>query len=78
MQALWEIQKYQKTIDLSIPKMPFLWLVWEILQRDHAFHLIQAGAMLVVLDLNILWEVPVQLFYIMLSYWAYPSSQVVI
>ena len=46
MQALWEIRKYQKTIDLLIPKMPFLRLVSEILQREHAFHLIQASAVL--------------------------------
>ena len=48
MQALWEICKYQKTTELLIPKMPFLQLVWHILQREHAFHLIQAGEVLVL------------------------------
>ena len=32
--------------ELLIPKMPFLRLVREILQKEHAFHLIQAGAVL--------------------------------
>ena len=45
-QALREIQKYQKTTELLIPKMAFLRLVREILQWEHAFHLIQAGAVL--------------------------------
>ena len=48
MQALWEIYKYQKTTELLIPKMSFLWLVQEILQREHALHLIQVGMVLVL------------------------------
>ena len=44
--ALCKIHHYQKTTELLIPKMPFLWLVWEILQREHGFHLIQAGMVL--------------------------------
>ena len=46
--SLREIWKYQKMTDLLIPKMPFLRLVREILQKEHAFHLIQAGAILVL------------------------------
>ena len=41
-----EIQKYQKLMELLIPKMPFLRLVREILQKEHDFYLIQAGAIL--------------------------------
>ena len=33
-------------MELMIPKMPFLRLVQEILQKEHAFHVIQAGAVL--------------------------------
>ena len=46
MKALHEIHWYQKTTELLIPKMPSLQLVWEILQREYGFHLIQAGAVL--------------------------------
>ena len=46
MEALCKICQYQKTTELLISKMPFLWLVWEILQREHRFHLIQVGAVL--------------------------------
>ena len=45
-QALWEIRKYQKTTDLLIPKMLSLRLVQEILQWEHAFHLIQVSMVL--------------------------------
>ena len=44
--ALREIRKYQKLTELLIPKMPFLRLVREILQKEHVFHLIQAEAVL--------------------------------
>ena len=44
--ALREIRKYQKRMELLIPKMPFLRLAQEILQKEHTFHLIQAGATL--------------------------------
>ena len=46
MKALHEICWYQKATELLIPKLPFLWLVQEILQWEHGFHLIQAGAVL--------------------------------
>ena len=46
MWALREIWKYQKMMELLIPKMPFLRLGREILQKDHAFYLIQTGAIL--------------------------------
>ena len=46
MKALREICKYQKAMELLIPKMSFLQLVSEILQREHAFHLIQVGVVL--------------------------------
>ena len=39
-------EKYQKTTELLIPKMPFLRLVREILQWEHAFYLIQASVVL--------------------------------
>ena len=45
-QALREITRFQKSTELLIPKMPFLRLVKEILQRDHGDHYIQAGAVL--------------------------------
>ena len=45
-QALQEIQKFQKSTVLLIPKTPFLWLVREILQKEHGDHIIQAGAVL--------------------------------
>ena len=44
--ALWEIKKYQKTTELLIPKMAFLRVVREILQKDHAWHHIQASEVL--------------------------------
>ena len=44
--ALWEIHKFQKTTKLLIPKMAFLWVVWEILWREHTWHHIQASAVL--------------------------------
>ena len=44
--ALREIRKYQKTTELLIPKMPFLRVVREILQKDHAWHHIQASAVM--------------------------------
>ena len=45
-----EIRKYQKSVELLIPKMPFLKVVREILQKEHAFHLIQAGAVLALYE----------------------------
>ena len=45
-QALWEIQKFQKSTELLIPKAPFLQLVREILQKEHGDHHIQAVAVL--------------------------------
>ena len=46
MQALWEICRFQKSTELFIPKVPFLQLVREILQREHGDHHIQAGVVL--------------------------------
>ena len=46
--ALREIHKFQKSTELLIPKMPFLWLVKEVLQWEHGDHHIQAGAVLVL------------------------------
>ena len=46
MKALYEIWWYQKMTELLIPKLPFLQLVWEILQWEQGFHHIQAGAVL--------------------------------
>ena len=45
-QALWEIYRFQKSTELLIPKAPFLWLVKEILQKEHGDHHIKAGAVL--------------------------------
>ena len=45
-QALREFRRFQKSTELLIPKMPFLRLVKEILQRDHGDHHTQAGAVL--------------------------------
>ena len=42
-QALCEIQKFQKSMELLIPKTSFLRLVREILQIEHRDHHIQAG-----------------------------------
>ena len=44
--VLSEIRKFQKSTELLIPKMPFLRLVKEIIQRDHGDHYIQMGAVL--------------------------------
>ena len=44
--ALQEFRKFQKSTKLLIPKMPFLRLVKEIIQRDHGEHSIQVGAVL--------------------------------
>ena len=44
--ALREIRKFQKSTELLIPKMLFLRMVREILQREHMFQLIQVGAVL--------------------------------
>ena len=44
--ALREIRKFQKSMELLIPKMPFLRLVKEIIQKDHGDHYIQVGAVL--------------------------------
>ena len=46
MKALHEICQFKKLTELLIPKLPFLWLVQEILQWEHGFHLIQVGAVL--------------------------------
>ena len=45
-QALREIHRFQKSTELLIPKVPFLCLVKEVLQREHGDHHIQAGAVL--------------------------------
>ena len=45
-QALREIRRCQKSTELLIPKMPFLRVVTEILQKEHMFHMIQVGAVL--------------------------------
>ena len=45
-QALREIRSFQKSTELLFPKMPFLRLVKEILQRDHGDYHIQVGAVL--------------------------------
>ena len=45
--ALWEIWKFQKSTEL-LAKAPFLWLVREILQKEHGDHHIQAGVVLVL------------------------------
>ena len=45
-QALREIHTFQKSTELLIPKVPFLQLVKEILQREHGDHLTQAGTVL--------------------------------
>ena len=44
--ALREIQKFQKSMELLIPKLPFLRVVHEILQRDYGCHHIQARVVL--------------------------------
>ena len=46
MQALQEIHRFQKSTELLIPKVPFLQLVREILQREHGDHHIQTGVVL--------------------------------
>ena len=43
MQALQEICRFQKSTELLIPKVPFMQLVREILQREQGDHHIQAG-----------------------------------
>ena len=42
MKALQAIHHFQKSTELLIPKLPFLQLVKEILQREHGDHHIQA------------------------------------
>ena len=49
-QALSEIQKFQKSTELQIPKASFLRLVREILQKEHGDHCIQAGAVLALYE----------------------------
>ena len=44
--TLREIRRFQKSTELLIPKLPFLRVVHEILQRDHGCHHIQAGTVL--------------------------------
>ena len=44
--VLRQIHKFQKSTKLLIPKMSFLQLVHEMLQREHGDHHIQAGAVL--------------------------------
>ena len=46
IKASWEIRRFWKFTELLIPKLPFLRMVCEILQRDHSCHHIQAGAVL--------------------------------
>ena len=48
MTALQEIWRFQKSTELLIPEVPFLWMVGEILQGEHGDHHIQAGAVLVL------------------------------
>ena len=44
--ALCEMRNYQKSTELLIPKMPFLHVVQEILQRESNWYRIQVGAVL--------------------------------
>ena len=44
--ALREICQFQKSTELLFPKLPFLRVVCEILQRDHGCHHIQARVVL--------------------------------
>ena len=44
--VLRKIRRFQKTTGLLIPKMSFLQVVREILQREHAWHHIQASMVL--------------------------------
>ena len=44
--TLCEICKFQKSTELLIPKMAFLWIVWEVLQCESMGYRIQAGAIL--------------------------------
>ena len=41
-----EIRKFQKFTELLIPKMSFLWVVQEILQKEYAWYRIQASVVL--------------------------------
>ena len=44
--ALKKIRKFQKLTKLIIPKVAFLRLVWEIIEREYSWYWIQAGAVL--------------------------------
>ena len=46
MKVLKEIRKFQKSTELLILKVSFLWVVWEILQKEYAWYRIQASAVL--------------------------------
>ena len=46
--ALKEIRKFQKSTERLIPKIAFLWVVCELLQKESSWHRIQAGAILVL------------------------------
>ena len=52
IKALREIRRFQRTTKLLIPKMSFLWLVREILQREYAWHCILASAVLALLKVT--------------------------
>ena len=43
-----EIDKFQKSMELLIPKMSTFWVVREILQKDRPWLCIQASAVLVI------------------------------
>ena len=44
--ALKEIRKFQKLTELIIPKVAFLRLVWEIIQKKYSWYQVQVGAVL--------------------------------
>ena len=60
MRALREIRKFQKTTKLLIPKIAFLRVVWEIIQKDYAWHQIQASAVLALHEAA--WSYLIHLF----------------
>ena len=58
MKALHEIQKFQKSTELLIPKMAFLWTVRAMLQNESMEYRIQAGAILALyeaIEAYIIW-----------------------
>ena len=43
IRALKEIRKFQKSNELIIPKVAFLRLVWEIIQKEYSWYWVQVG-----------------------------------